>query len=194
MKIITKISAMLLVLLATAINVNAQNSTSSGSTYKGIIYSVGAETSLSVGNFKDLYKTSVGGSLQADIPVAENFYATVNAGFNDFIGKNNIYGSGISATNLQVLPVMAGLKYFPVPVFYVQADAGAAFVLNKSAVGYSKNAAFLYTPQVGIQLPVGGKSYIDAGVRYERTSQFNSALQNSKLNFFGLRVAYAFGI
>jgi hypothetical protein len=194
MKSLTKISVMFFALLAMGIKAKAQNSANAGSSDKGVIYSVGADGGLSIGSFKNLYKTNIGGSLQADIPVVEQFYATVNAGFSDFIGKDNIYGSGISAPNLRVLPVMAGLKFFPVSEFYIQADAGAAFLLNKSDAGYSKTAVFLYTPQVGVQVPIGGKSFIDAGIRYERTTQFNSELQDSKLNFFGLRVAYAFGL
>jgi len=45
---------------------------------------------------------------------------------------------------------------------------------------------------LGYQFPLGGKSYLDAGVRYEASTKFNSAIDNSKVNFFGLRVAYAF--
>jgi hypothetical protein len=33
---------------------------------------------------------------------------------------------------------------------------------------------------------------LDAGVRYEATGKFKSDIDDSKVNFFGLRVAYAF--
>ena len=42
------------------------------------------------------------------------------------------------------------------------------------------------------QFALGGKSYLDAGVRWEGTTKFNSNVDNSTVNFFGLRVAYAF--
>ena len=89
---------------------------------------------------------------------------------------------------------MAGLKFFPVSIFYIQADAGAAFILNKGDLGYTKTAAFLYAPGVGVRFLVGGSNYIDAGVKYEGTTKYVSDVQDSKINFFELRIAYAFGI
>src|SRR5476651_1778021 len=143
MKSSIKISAVLLMLLAISFGVRAQSTTStpsssSSSSSNGIIYSVGVESGISSGNFNSAYRWNIGGSLQADIPVASQFYATVNAGYLNFNGKNNIEGSGVSAPNIRLLPAMAGLKYFPINVFYIQADAGAAFLLNKSDLGYSK--------------------------------------------------------
>lgn len=160
----------------------------------GIKLSVGVESGLGLGNFKDTHKTSIGGSVQADIPVAHQFYVNVNAGNVDYFGRDNVLGSGVNAPNIQVLPAMAGLKYFPITNFYIQADAGAAFALNKSTANYDRSAAFLYVPQVGYQFNVGGKSFIDAGVRYEGTTSFNRNNAYGKINQIGLRVAYGFGL
>jgi len=194
MKTSIKTSAILFLLATSAIAVKAQTTPVTPSS-GGIIYSVGVETGISTGNFKDTHKGNIGGSIQADIPVANQLYATVTAGYTNFFGKDNVYGSGLSAVDLHYLPVMAGIKYFPISNFYVQGDAGAGFALNKKDQGYTKTAAFLYTPQVGVQFPFGSKSYIDAGVRYEATTDFTSnSTYNSKVNFFGLRVAYGFGL
>ena len=95
-------------------------------------------------------------------------------------------------TNIQLLPAKAGLKYFLIPNFYIQGEAGAAFLLNKSDLGDDKSAAFIYAPSIGYQFHIGGNSYIDAGVRYEASTKFNSVVDDSKVNFFGLRVAYGF--
>jgi hypothetical protein len=84
------------------------------------------------------------------------------------------------------------LKFFPVSNFYVQGEAGAAFLLNKADYFNDKSTAFVYAPQVGVQFPVSGSSFIDAGVRYEATTKYSSAFNNSKVNFFGVRVAYGF--
>jgi hypothetical protein len=193
MKNSIKISTLLLAFTALTLSVKAQsNSSSSAST--GVIFSAGVESGISSGNFNNAYRWNVGGSLQADIPVANKFYATVNAGYLNFNGKNNVEGTAFSAPNIRLLPVMAGLKYFPINNFYIQGDAGAGFALNKSDVGFTKTAAFLYAPQVGVQFSVGGQNYIDAGIRYEATTKFISNVDDSKINFFELRVAYAFGI
>jgi hypothetical protein len=196
MKSSFKISALILAFAGLSFGAKAQTATTKTSTSSnGIIYSIGVDAGLPTGSsFKDAYKWNLGGSIQADIPViANSLYVTVNAGYDNVFGKNNIDGTGVDATNIQLLPVKAGLKYFIVPHFYVQGEAGASFLLNKSDLNADKTAAFVYAPQVGYQFPLGGKSYLDAGVRYEGNSSFyNSANSDVKFNFVGLRVAYAF--
>jgi len=191
MKNSIKISAIIsaFVLLG-SISAKAQTSTPISSS-GGIIYSVGIESSLSVGSFNKGHKGSLGGSLQADIPLSKQWFVNVNTGYDNFYGRN-LDGQG--PTGLRVIPAMAGIKYFPVSNFYVQADAGAGFLTNKSDLGYNKSAAFLYAPEVGVRLPVGDKSFIDAGVRYEEATRFDSNVVGSKINVIGLRVAYAFGL
>ncbi|HVV53999.1 MAG TPA: hypothetical protein VHC47_01670 [Mucilaginibacter sp.] len=190
-----KISALVLAFAGFAMGANAQSTsapTTKTTNPTGVVLSIGADAGIPTGDFSNSYDWNLGGSIQADIPVVQKLYVTVNAGYNNFFGKSNLNGTGVDATNLQLLPVKAGLKYFPVSHFYIQGEAGAAFALNKSDFGFDNSAAFIYAPQVGYQFPLGGKSYLDAGVRWESSSKFNSTVDDSKVNFFGLRVAYAF--
>lgn len=159
-----------------------------------IIYSAGIDGGYSLGSFKHTHKWDFGGSLQADVPVADKFYAVINAGYNNFFGKDNIYGTSLSATDIHLLPVKAGLKYFPIPHFYGQATAGAAFALNKKDVGYTSTAAFIYAPQLGYQMRLGGVSLLDAGIFYQASTKFTEAVNDSKINYPGLRIAYAFSL
>jgi len=195
MKTTFKISALILAFAGLTVGAKAQTASTSAKTSSssnGVILSIGVDAGLPSGNLSNGYNWNLGGSVQADIPVVNQLFVTVNAGYNNLYGKDNAYGTGLKATNIQLLPVKAGLKFFPVNNFYIQGEAGAAFSLNKSDLGFDNSAAFVYAPQVGVQFPLGGKSYIDAGVRYEATTKFNSTIDNSKINFFGLRVAYAF--
>jgi len=201
MKTTFKISVLALAFAGFALGSKAQTSTptstqSSTSGPNGIVLSVGVDAGIPTGNLNNAYNWNIGGSVQADIPVIPHqLFVTVNAGYNSIQGKKNIGGiQGLDATNIQLLPVKAGLKYFPVSHIYIQGEAGAAFALNKSDLGFDKSAAFVYAPQVGVQFPLGGKSYIDAGVRYEGTTKFSSVNDDSKVNFVGLRVAYAFDL
>jgi hypothetical protein len=198
MKNTIRIAALAITFAGFALGAKAQTTTtpasSSTTSSNNVIFSVGVEPGIPIGKLHDDYKFSIGGSLQADIPVIPNFlFATVNAGYTSINGRNNVDGTGYDATNIQLLPVKAGLKVFPVKYFYLQGEAGAAFALNKSDLGFDKTAAFLYSPQIGIELPTIGKSYFDAGVFYQGTTKFNSAIENSKVNYVGLRLAYAFG-
>ncbi|HVS91993.1 MAG TPA: hypothetical protein VHE59_08190 [Mucilaginibacter sp.] len=196
MKNLFKFTAVVAAFAGLAYSANAQSTSTSAAkttTSNGVILSIGADAGIPTGNFSNSYDWNLGGSIQADIPVVQNqLFVTVNAGYNNFFGKSNIAGTGLDAPNVQLLPVKAGLKYFPVSHFYIQGEAGAAFVLNKSDLNFGNSAAFIYAPQIGYQFPLGGKSYLDAGVRWESSAKFTSNIDDSKINFFGLRVAYAF--
>ncbi|MBS7564416.1 hypothetical protein KHS38_08350 [Mucilaginibacter sp. Bleaf8] len=163
----------------------------STTTSSGIKLSIGPEVGLPVGSLHDAYNWNLGSSIQADIPVyANKLFVTVNASFNNFFAKDN--NLGIAAKDLQLIPVKAGLKYFPVSNFYLQGEAGASFIADKDKVGADKSASFVYAPQVGYQFPLGGRNYLDAGVRFEGNTKFYN--NGSSNNFLGLRVAYAFGL
>nr|WP_067054420.1 hypothetical protein [Mucilaginibacter sp. L294] len=198
MKSTLKIAALVLAFAGLSVAAKAQTTTStstSTTTKDGIRYSIGVEAGIPVGNFKDGHKWNLGGSLQADIPVASQLFVTVNAGFNNVFGKKDITVAGVTGDvpNIQLLPVKAGLKYFVIPNLYVQGEAGAAFLLNKNETGVDKSTAFVYAPQIGVQFPVSANgNFIDAGVRYEATTKYTSGVDDSKISFLGLRVAYGF--
>jgi len=195
MKSSIKISALALAFAAFTFSAKAQTTTpttTSTTTASGIRYSIGVDAGIPTGKLSDSYNWNLGGSLQVDIPVANQLFVTVNAGYDNVFGKKNIDGTGVDVPNIELLPVKAGLKYFVVSNFYVQGEAGAAFVLNKNKIDANNSAAFVYAPQIGYQFQLGGKNYIDAGVRYEASTKLNSNVDDSKVNFFGLRVAYGF--
>jgi hypothetical protein len=153
--------------------------------------SVGPEAGIPVGSLKDTYNWNLGGSVQADIPVIQNLYVTVNAGYDNFFIKNDLKNEG--GKNMQVIPVKAGLKYFPVgDIFYVQGQAGVSFLANKSDLQADKSTAFVYAPQIGALLKLAPKNYLDIGFRWESTASFYDS--GSYASFLGLRVAYAFGL
>ena len=155
----------------------------------GVRYSIGVEGGIPVSNLSDHYKWSLGGSIQADIPVVKyNLYVTINAGYNNIFADRDVTGI---IPDIHLIPVKAGLKYFPAANFYVQGEAGVSFILNDGPL-LDKSASFTWAPQLGYLIPIGGKSFIDAGVRYQGNSKF---YEGGKTNdFLGLRLAYAFPI
>jgi hypothetical protein len=185
-------------LLGTATLTNAQttdtdNSSKSTSTTtgrpKGIVLSVGPEAGLPIGDFKDVYNWSFGGSVQADFPIVSNdLFVSVNAGYDQYFAKNDVVG----AKDLRLIPVKAGLKYYPYKNLYIQGLAGVNFLTNKNDIGSDKSAVFTYSPQIGYLIPLGGSNYLDAGVKFEGNSKFVSG--GSSANQFGIRVAYAFSL
>jgi len=193
MKSTFKITALVLAFAGLTFSAKAQSNPTSTKT-TGIRYSIGADAGIPTGNLSDSYNWNLGGSLQVDIPVAKQLFVTVNAGYNNLFAKDvTVAGITGKGANLQLLPVKAGLKYFPAGNFYVQGEAGASFLLNKSDfTGVDNSTVFTYAPQVGYQFPLGGSSFLDAGVRFENTTKLNSNIDDSKLHFVSLRVAYGF--
>ncbi|MCC9136149.1 hypothetical protein ACFSKU_00810 [Pontibacter silvestris] len=183
MKKLFRIGALALALIGSSFAVKAQTVDSRGT---GVRLSVGPEVGVAVGKLADAYDFNLGGSVQADIPVINNdLYVTINTGYN------NVFASG-DGSDLNLIPAKAGLKFFPVGNFYVQGEAGATFLTNNSDLDADNAAAFVYAPQVGYLFHLGDKSFIDAGVRFESNSKFYDGGKAS--NFFGLRLAYAFGL
>jgi hypothetical protein len=183
-------NAIILISIFTGLSIAAKAQDSAGSVKygSGIILSAGPETGIPVGSLHHNYNWSFGGSLEADFPViGKEIYATVNAGYDNIHPNNN---SDLSS--IQSIPVMAGIKYFPVKNFYVQGQAGASFLTDKSKLDGDKSTTFLYAPQIGTLINISRSSYIDAGIKFEGNTKF---IDNGKSNnYIGLRVAYAFSL
>ncbi|MDB5136007.1 MAG: hypothetical protein JWP37_2610 [Mucilaginibacter sp.] len=184
-----KIGVIVLVLFSFAsLHSTAQNTSKTETYGSGIRLSIGVDAGVPVGALNDAYDWNLGASVQADFPILKNqLYVTANGGYNNFFA-----GNGNNLSDLHLIPVKAGLKYFPINNFYVQGEAGVTFLTNKNNTGADKTATFVYAPQVGVLFNVGGKNYIDAGFRFESNQKFSRA--GSTSNFLGVRVSYAFNL
>ena len=95
MKSTLKISALVLAFAGLALGAKAQTATTTTSTTKtttssnGVILSIGVDAGIPTGKLSDSYNWNIGGSVQADIPVAQNLFVTVNAGYNSIQGKKD---------------------------------------------------------------------------------------------------------
>lgn len=156
---------------------------------KGYI-SIGPELGLPVGKLNDRYSWSLGVSAQADVPITEQIlYFIANAGYSNFYTKND---APTGVKDLQLMPVKVGLKIFPAENLYVQAGAGASFLLNKTKASYDKSVVFTYSPQVGYQFKVSNTDVIDAGINFQGNSKFSTG--GSSNNLFAIRLSYGFGL
>jgi hypothetical protein len=192
MKASLKIGIVAALLVSSTLVSKAQSSSpAAASSKQEFRLSVGPDFGVPVGNLSNGYNWNIGGSIQADIPVIHNLYVTVNAGYDNFFVKK--HQADVVDKNLQLIPVKAGLKYFPGgSIFYVQGEGGVSFLTNKTDLGADKSAAFVYAPQVGVLLKLAPKNYLDLGFRWESTAAFYNGGNTN--NFLGLRVAYAFGL
>jgi hypothetical protein len=166
-------------------------------TVSGTRYSIGIDAGIPNGNLNQAYTKVLGGSLQADVPLNRQFFVTFNAAYLNMFGHTysvaQLAGApSFTSKDVHLLPLKAGIKFFPIAHLYFQGEAGATFLLNKAAYYDDKSVAFVYAPQIGLQVPVGGGDVVDAGIRYEKTSQYSAGPNGSTINFFAMRLAYGF--
>lgn len=141
----------------------------------GLKFSVGLEAALPVGDLKTGYSFGIGGSVQADYKLAENFAVTLNAGYLNFIGKT-VFGLKIPSTGL--IPILAGGKYHFTESIYGSAQLGLTFSTEKNG-----GSAFTYAPGIGYNVSPN----FDLLLKYQASSK-----NGSTSSFLGLRAAYSF--
>jgi hypothetical protein len=179
----------LLVSLAFASQAQTQPQSSPSSNKQEFRLSVGPEAGVPLGDFANGYNWFLGGTVQGELPIAKNLYVIANAGYDNFFVKNG----KILNQDIRTIPVKAGLKYFFLPnLLYVQAEAGASFLVDKSNLLADKSTNFVYAPSVGVLLKLAPKNYLDIGFRFQGNGSFYK--NGSYNNVLGLRVAYSFGL
>ena len=157
---------------------------------KPLSFSIGVDGSLPLGTFGDSYNIGIGGSAQADYKVAESFAITLNAGYLTYSGKSYqtivginpitfqpIYGTAKYAA-FNLIPVLAGAKYWFSPNVYGSAQLGLSFASGNGNSGSN----FTYAPGVGVKF-----SQFDVLLKYTGISG-----NGSSINAAALRAAFNF--
>lgn len=173
------------------------------STEQAFHLSIGLNGGLPIGEIKTNYSYSLGGLLQADIPVysVKKLFVTISAGYTSIVGAGTLTGETIAGptltsytytpANIELLPVKFGLKYFVSSRIFLQGEAGVTLLLDKSDVSETHSMAFAYAPQIGYRLPLASGSVIDAGFVYDAVTGF-SENDTNKISLLQLRVSYGF--
>src|SRR5215467_6251114 len=119
---------------------------------KTLIWSIGLEPSMPIGNFHEFAKFGFGASVQGEFKASTNVGITLNAGYVVYSGKTN---DTISYPNFKYWPVMGGLKIY-MGKAYLHGQAGAGF--GEQNLGTS----FWYGAGLGINFT----KRVDAEFRY----------------------------
>jgi len=165
--------------------VNAQQVTDSGTRI-----SAGFDLSIPAGNFSKNYDGGYGLFAAVELPLsADKFYVTVTTGVNQYFAKEDADDTPL-VPDMTVLPLKAGIKYFPVKHLYVQGEAGASFLTNSSDFAEGKAVSFVFAPQVGYLLPLGKQHNLDVGVRFEGRTRSFEAGEATYLT--GIKLGYTF--
>ena len=167
------------IIALTVASVNAQEKVMSSG--NSIIFSIGVEPSLPIGDFKDIgYNFGIGGSLQGEYKAAEDFGITLNAGYLNYSGKDDFLGTSIKF-NTGLVPILAGFKYYFTPKVYGHGQLGISIFTDSGSGSF-----FTYSPGVGFYV----SDAIDILIKYTGIS---GGKGGGNLNSIGARLAYNFG-
>jgi len=141
--------------------------------------SVGAELNIPQ---RSRYNIGYGASVKFELPVVNALSFILTAGVHQFHIKSIF--NGVTTGNDNFIPLKAGAKYYFDPRFYTEGELGTVIDHN-DAVTQNR---FTYAIGTGFLLPLKSSSnMVDVGLRYEQWSQ-------NRLQQFGIRVAYRFGL
>ena len=180
MKKISTITAAILIYTTLS---HAQSKTASRN---HLIFSIGLEPSIVVGEIHDTrYKFSGIGSIQLEDKIADNLGITLNLGYHDFTEKDvTVLKYTITPGWFELIPLLAGVKYYFSPIVYGHVQLGAAISTgNNSDAVKSGTYFFAYSPGVGFIL----SKRFDVLLKY---SGFSG--NSTNLNLLGARIAYNF--
>ncbi len=171
------------VLLSVAIVAAAFGASAQKNDASKLKFSVGVEAAAPIGDFGDASSFGIGGSVQGDYWVAPELAITLNAGYINFIGKDQKFAVPggtitVKGADFGLIPVLAGIKYNFTPQLYGSAQIGAAFSTESNG-----GTLLNYAPGVGYKF----SDHVDALLKYtgySKDSHTSSAV--------GVRVAYTF--
>jgi hypothetical protein len=129
--------------------VNAQESAAGGFHFGG-----GLRFALPLGDMADGSSFGIGAELQGEYMFSDMVSGTFTTGYTSFLGKTV---EGVKSPSSGYIPILAGIRVYPSPTFFIGAKAGYGIV---TVSGFGSSGAFNYEPQIGyngtkIQLALG---------------------------------------
>jgi len=139
----------------------------------GPIFRLGATVSFGLNNLAS-NNVGIGGITGAEKMISNHFAAELEASYNYFTGDKAIYADAKNKS--YAIPVLAGIKVYPVSNVYASARTGAVyFLLNNMS---SPRAALGYGLAGGINLP-------------QKTNRLNVQMAYTGFRYDGINRGYA---
>jgi hypothetical protein len=152
------------VLLAFSIAAISFFSANAQDTKTGFHFAGGLRLALPVGDLHKVSSFGIGGELQGENMFSENVSGLISAGYTSFAGKTV---NGFKYGSSGIIPVLAGVRFYPSTSFFVGAKAGVSFSTESGG-----GSAFTYEPQIGLN---GDKYQFSLGYNAWTKNSFTSA-------------------
>ena len=157
-----QLAVIMMICVATAMTAKAQES---GPLRMGIGVDVGS-------TLKNPIRTTLGFDMRLQKSIGNGVSGILTTGYYQFF-KATKYNKGFG-----IVPLKAGVKYFPARNVYIAGEIGAGFGTRSGS-----NVSFVYSPSFGLAFGDG----FDASIKYEGFSGYNGYA-----NQLALRIAYGF--
>ena len=141
---------------------------------------IGFDSGLPTGNLTFSSKLVLGGTIDLQYGISNNFAITLTSGADHFLSKINPVTNHVF-DSFGVIPIKLGIKEFFAPNIYFGAQTGIAIEETDSGAG---NTKFALVPALGY-----ANSHWDFSARYEHYSG-----QGDPYGFVALRIAYGFAL
>jgi hypothetical protein len=178
MKNSTKWIATVATAAAIFFSVNVKAQTAIGSDKSPWRLGFGVEGGIPTGDAHPSSGFELGGSARLQYGLNSSVALTLTSGYTNFFIKDAYKVPG-GLSNIGIVPVKVGAKFFVAPSIYLGAEAGAGF---ETASG--GNTKLLLSPALG-----WANEHWDLGVNYT-----NYSGQSDSYGSVGLRLAYGFGL
>ncbi|RBL91818.1 hypothetical protein [Chitinophaga flava] len=155
---------------------------------KKLTFSAGAIASIST--LRALEAKGIGGFLSGEYRFHKKFAATASAGFEHFSTDLEDPWTHTHISTYNLIPVMAGMRFYPWSFLYGGVSTGIAFKGND----YMRHR-FAIAPAAGVILPAG-KGKIDLGLQLTGIPQGfgiseQNILEKGGYSYLSLRAAYS---
>lgn len=128
--------------------------------------SLGPDFSFLTGRNAKLFNPGIGMSFGYEYLAAKNSRITTNIGYS-FLGVKEKFTT-VAPVSFHAIPLKIGAKHFFTEKLYGSVELGAIYYKNE--LYGSNGTAFVYSPSLGIELPLSKKTSVKLGTSYEHWS------------------------
>jgi hypothetical protein len=152
-------------------------------------FNLGASFNLGIptGNFSNLAKTAIGGSINSEYVFSDKLSATFAVYYHSYTSEIPKFAVGGVTYKIFIdaIPVIVGLKYYLNNEFFGTIEAGAHFMRVRADVYLGDNLSTEYEPKYGGGIGIGYRISLAEASAFELTGVYQIVQDN--LDSFSLR-------
>lgn len=146
----------------------------------GVQFGAGIRLAAPSGSFSNISSYGAGIEGQAEFGLDKKVSGVVTTGYTTFFGKDiTLMGFTVKTDPIGYIPVLAGVRFYPINQFFIGAQAGYGFLVGNG----SSSGGFNYQTQLGFNAS-----------KFQLAASYNAITKNSSaLSHIGFTGIYKLG-